>query len=115
MEFSDVAREGADGNPHGRPPDVLTVFILRCQHQTPPTSSNYATDGDIFTNLYFKQGGEVESRGGAGLEVSPQGSPPATATYWRASGPESPTRLHSHRYRTVTALVTRSITALDPH
>ncbi|XP_053613958.1 uncharacterized protein LOC128677270 isoform X1 [Plodia interpunctella] len=49
--------------------------------------------GDTSLSLYIKQGGEVESRGGVGIESSSSPVSPVTS-YWRAPGLESPARIH---------------------
>ncbi|XP_026494310.2 uncharacterized protein LOC113399404 isoform X1 [Vanessa tameamea] len=50
--------------------------------------------GDTSLSLYIKQGGEVESRGGAGLMESNSSPVSPLTSYWRAPGLESPARLH---------------------
>lgn len=44
--------------------------------------------------VYIKQGGEVESRGGAGVIESSSSPVSPLASYWRAPGLESPARMH---------------------
>ncbi|CAG9789418.1 unnamed protein product [Diatraea saccharalis] len=50
--------------------------------------------GDTSLSLYIKQGGEVESRGGVGGLESSSSPVSPIASYWRAPGLESPSRIH---------------------
>ncbi|CAH2045135.1 unnamed protein product, partial [Iphiclides podalirius] len=75
--------------------------------------------GDTSLSLYIKQGGEAESRGGAGLLESSSTPISPVASYWRAPGLESPSGMHRTQSPDSRADIVRCVefkdSALTPH